>query len=198
MTRDLRNQNPDDQSGPHDANQELQWLAFRYVSDEMPRPERDEFEKRLETDSDAQSALVDAMQSTQLIYAALDSEKKTVQLPDRSAAAAQPLFRRQSALLAAAAAILLIFGGWAIYNSGAPDPTGVADSNSNSTELAVAWADTLFDRDLVMLEAELDELAEDVEFEDFITFDSSEETKDWMFITLVDLAETEESAEGPQ
>lgn len=195
MSRDFQNQNPEDQTGiSGTSSQELDWLAFRYVSDEMPDAEREEFEKRLETDADAQNALVDVMQSTQLIYAALDSQKTKVGLADRSKANSKSALQRYSAVLAAAAAILLIVGGWAIY-SGNQNAAGVAVNTQDSTDLAIAWADTLTARELVMLEAELDELAEEGEYEDFVSFDSLEESEGWMYTALVDM---EESVEAPE
>lgn len=203
MSRNLRNQNFDNQSGNNEATgEDLDWLAFQYVSDELPQLQREQFEKRLETDLDAQTALVDVMQQSQLIYATLDSEQrsesKTV-LADRSAVATRrPLLGRQSALIAAAAAVLLMVAGWAIYNSqNAPNgPSGIASTNAPiPTDLAVAWADTIADRDLILIESELDELADEVELVDFVSDDSSEDAEDWMFIALVDLEESTEVLE---
>ena len=202
MTRDEK---PENQSGADSTpGQELDWLAFRYVSDELPDSEREEFEKRLETDSDAQSALVDVMRSTQLIYAALDADQtkdagqtNKVERADRSNSSSDPASqgRRRSALLAAAAAILLTVAGWTIFNS-SPNTAGVAVNNSqDSSELAIAWADTLTAREIVMLEAELDELSDEVEFVDFQNDDSSEEAKDWMYLALVELEDSVEVLE---
>lgn len=197
MSRDFRNQNPESLSGTDSpSSQELDWLAFRYVSDEMPAAEREEFEKRLETDGEAQLALVDVMRSTQLIYAALDSQKTKVtkvELSGRSKANSKSMIQRYSAVFAAAAAILLMVAGWAIYN-GAQN-SGVANNSQNSTDLAIAWADTLTARELVLMEAELDELAEEAEFEDYVNYESVGESDSWMYTALVDM---EESVEVPE
>ena len=198
MSRDSRNQEPEDQLGAGSSSgQELDWLAFRYVSDEMPDAQREEFEKRLETDTEAQLALVDVVRSTQLIFAALDSQEAEVGLPDRAIgprggakANSKPALQRYGSLLAAAAAILLMVAGWAIYSQ---NGSGVA-SNASS-DLAVVWADTLTARELVMMEAELDELADETEFEDFVSYGSLEESDGWMYMALVEM---EESVEVPE
>lgn len=198
MSRDFRNRNPEDQPGTDStSSEELEWLAFRYVSDEMPETERAEFEKRLEADTEAQSALVDVMRSTQLIYAALDSAKSKVGLADRSDANTKSAVQRYSAVLAAAAAILLMVCGWAIYN-GSQNGPGVAVNNSqNSADLAVAWADSLTAHDLVAIEAELDELADEVEFDDFVASsdDSLGESEGWMYVALVEMEKLAEVSE---
>ena len=194
MSDDFRNPNPENLAGADSPfSQELDWLAFRYVSDEMPAAERGEFEKRLETDEAAQLALVDVMRSTQVIYAALDSQKTKVQRSDRSKAKSKSVFQRYSSVLAAAAAILLMVVGWTIY-SGIQD-FGFASNSQNSTDLAIAWADTLTARELVKVEGKLDELAEETEFEDFVSYDSPGESGSWMYTALVDI---EESVEVPK
>ena len=200
MSRDLRNQNPDDQSGH--STSELDWHAFRYVSDEMSDSERGEFEKRLETDPEAQAALVDVVQSTQLIYAALDSQHDSqTDLQDSqkvnvaSRASSKPGLQRLRAVLSAAAAILLMVAGWSIYSGNQNSPEAAFNNTQSSADLAVAWADTLSARDLVTVEAELDELAEEVEFEDFVSYGSLEESRGWVYAALVEM---EESAEVPE
>ena len=198
MSRDSRNQEPEDQLGAGSSSgQELDWLAFRYVSDEMPDAQREEFEKRLETDTEVQLALVDVVRSTQLIFAALDSQEAEVGLPDRAIgtrggakANSQPALQRYGSLLAAAAAILLMVAGWAVYSQ-----NGSGMANNASSDLAVAWADTLTARELVMMEAELDELADEAEFEDFVSYGSLEESDGWMYMALVEM---EESVEVPE
>jgi len=199
MSRDLQNQNFDSQPG--DTNgQELEWLAFRYISDEMPESERLQFEKRLETDLTAQTALVDIMQQTQLLYAALETgsnaDQKTVLPAKRSATTRRPLLRRPNALIAAAAAVLLLIAGWSIY-SGNQNGLGTtastpAGNTQNSTELAFAWADSMSERDLVLMDSELDELVEEFEMVDFSADGSSE---DWMFIALVEMEDSAEVLE---
>jgi len=205
MSRDFPNQNPGNSTGPDSpSRQGLDWLAFRYLSDELPESEREEFEKQLETDSDAQTALVDAVQSTQLMYAALEPQKTMVELADRNKSINRPELADktdeaslrshgwQGAVLSAAAAILLMLGAWAFYGANS-DSSSIAGNNSlSSTELAVAWADQLTAREIGGIEAGLDELADEVEFEDLFSAGSLEEPEDWMYTALVEM---ENSAE---
>ena len=136
------------------------------------------------------------MQQTQLLHAALKSDQKTVLPAERSTSTRRPLLRRQSALIATAAAALLLIAGWSIFNSNqnatgttASTPSGNAQ---NSTELAFAWADTLSERDLVLLDSELDELVDEFEIVDFSADGSSE---DWMFIALAEMEDSTEVLE---
>lgn len=199
MSRNLQNQNVDGQPGDNNG-QELEWLAFRYVSDELSESEREQFEKRLETDLSAQTALVDVMQQTQLLYAALgsyqSSDQKSVLPAKRSTTTRRPLLRRQSALVATAAAVLLLIAGWSIYSgnqNGSGTTASTPTSNAqNSTELAFAWADSLAERDLVLMDSELDELVDEFEMVDFTADGSSE---DWMFIALVEMEDSAEVLE---
>ena len=165
----------------------------------MSDSERGEFEKRLETDPEAQAALVDVVQSTQLIYAALDSQQTDLQDSQKvnvaSRASSKPGLQRLRAVLSAAAAILLMVAGWSIYSGNQNSPEAAFNNTQSSADLAVAWADTLSARDLVTVEAELDELAEEVEFEDFVSYDSLEESRGWVYAALVEM---EESAEVPE
>jgi len=199
MSRDLQNQNFDSRPGDNNG-QELEWLAFRYISDEMSESERLQFEKRLETDLAAQTALVDAMQQTQLLYAALEAgsniDQTTVLPAKRSATTRRILLRRQSTLIATAAAVLLLIAGWSIF-SGNQNGLGTTASTStgniqSSTELALAWADSISERNLVPIDSELDELVDEFEMVDFSAEGSSE---DWMFIALVEMEDSAEVLE---
>ena len=195
MSRNLQNQNVDGQPGDNNG-QEIEWLAFRYVSDEMSKPEREQFEKRLETASDAQTALVDVMQQTQLLYAALGADQKTVLPAERSTTTRRPLFQRQSALIATAAAALLLIAGWSIFNGNQDRPgataTAPATNAQNSTELALVWANSLSERELELTDSELDELVDEFEMVDFSADISSE---DWMLAALEEIEGLEGSAE---
>ena len=63
--------NPDNE--PEFKPNDLHWLAFCYIADELAPSERTVFEARLENDELAQQAVVEAVQQAQVLYSTLNS-----------------------------------------------------------------------------------------------------------------------------
>lgn len=197
MNRDLRNQNETDNPN------ELDWLAFQYISDDLEVSKRKAFEARLETDTLAQQAVVDAVANTQLIFASKslvenDSTIPKVTSKQTPATLSLPLLRRPSVLFAAAAALLLLVAGWNYFSQTSPSNPLVATNLQVDDELVEVWADTLdADNELALnpddlfvdldLDIELEESADELD----------QPVEDWMFAALTELA-TDEGMEESQ
>lgn len=167
----------------YDPN-DLDWLAFRYVADELEPAERDAFEARLVKDDLAQQSVVDAVQQTQVLYSSLNSTsfndvKEPVARPPRPFY--QSSAKQIAILVASTAALLMLAIGWAWMSSpGGSDDFGISDSD----QLASAWVATL----VVMSNEELDEFV----VEESLAADTiNEDAGDWMFVALTDLEDAE-------
>ena len=185
-------------------NQDLDWLAFCYISDEMSESDRESFESRLESDSLAQQALVDAVEQTQLIYASrLETEAgQTVQLASVEAKTNPSWSKRPGVLFTAAAAMLLIVIGWSLSGDTSPsDDSEIANTVSNTTttlesNLAVAWADTLVEKDSLLVDNIEEEFLDD--FDQYSLagpVEEMDESEDWMFVALTDMEDSSEDLE---
>lgn len=133
----------------------LNWLAFRYISDEMSEAEVDAFETRLNPESDA------------FEVAACEAVARAVQLNDAVAVACEPVARPVSQLtreltsrgdVAArrvsvlAALVTVITVGWALTLPTSPSRVEVVDSpaplpaespsDDTTGELVLMWADS--------------------------------------------------------
>lgn len=164
---------------------DLDWLAFCYVADELDEGMRAKFEARLENDELAQQAVADAVQQARVLYTSLDStstndvkEPVVLAVPmDRNS------IKRSGILLASSAAMLMLLAGWAWFSiplSGNPD----ALAESDSDRLASAWVETL----VVMSDDELDDFIEE---ESFDTESIDEESDNWMLVALTDIEDSE-------
>ena len=126
-----------------EEQEQLDWLAFQYVADELNQSERAAFELRLAEDSDASEAVVAAMKLAQQIDHSLKvasehtgstspmaNSADSIQ-PERPATLHSTRFSTQLAIAASVAALL--FGWWAIN----PPDTKTLD---NYSSVAIAWA----------------------------------------------------------
>ncbi|MDG1874227.1 MAG: hypothetical protein P8J27_09965 [Mariniblastus sp.] len=185
------------------GDQDLDWLAFCYVSDELSESDREEFEARLASDAAAQQALIDAVEQTQVIYAGrrLAESSHTIQISMSQRPPARSWLKRPGILFTAAAAMLLVVISWGLLSDPtAPNDSGVTDAGSIAatfeSNLAVAWADTVVEKEELMLDR-----AEDEFFDDFseIAFtdadDKTVETEDWMFVALTEIENSAEAFE---
>ena len=180
--------NDRDSRKPHAQNdQELDWLAFCYLANELDDTERIRFESLLENDATAQQAVVEAMEQTQLIYASLDQAPVPIVQRVSLAAPVAITYRRKltRVLLASVAALLLIVTGWDWYAGQHNAP--IVDGDSDG--LASAWVETL----VAMNDDSFDGLfEEEVTADDFGTDYLSD---DWMFVALTDLEDSTEGAD---
>ncbi|MFT5301293.1 MAG: hypothetical protein ACI87E_000554 [Mariniblastus sp.] len=183
--------NPRSNEPAFDSN-DLDWLAFCYIADELDVDQRTAFERRLETDEQAQNSLVGAMRASELVYATLDSTSSDdVKSGSISVAPRANLIpsthRRVYWLAGMSAAVVFLAWGWNWYP--APDSSEsapVAVAMANPDHLASAWVDTVLSDTGTDLEA----LAhEDADSDEFLG-----EEEDWMFVALTDL---EDSTETP-
>jgi ferric-dicitrate binding protein FerR (iron transport regulator) len=186
--------NDAESNGEFDPN-DLDWLAFCYLADELDEAQRAAFELRLESDEQAQNSLVAAMRESQLVFATLDSTSSNVTQDQATITLAPQAFSTQSSiakkrfglLIGSAAAICLLVGGWAWYSNPSNDESEMAVAISDSDQLASAWVDTA----LILDDESLDELIDE---DSRIELD--EESADWMFVALTELEDSSESLDG--
>lgn len=200
MNRDSRQPEPD-------ASPSLAWLAFCYIADEMTATEKSKFEFRLKDDEQAQQAVVDAVQQTQWIAASqiaasqssqpqpTTASPTTVGLPSQPSAAPTRSLARAGLLVAIAASLLFVVIRWNGQPSlDSPSPSAVDQVAANeiagetqSEDLAIAWADTLVALD--------DDEFVDVIEEETALYATEDEIENWMFAALVDQSDAMEGVE---
>lgn len=171
----------------------LDWLAFCYVADELSETDRNQFEARLEEDHEAREAVVTAMQQAELIWLACDDSSANslpIQRTQRNVSKDTSRHRssRATALATGAAALLLMVLGWGWYVN--------QDNNNNaaiseSENLAVVLAELVEEES----DAELEPEFVDFEIEDGDSSFAEDEMSDWMFVALVDEESEFEGAE---
>ncbi len=209
---DLDVSNRNNQLNKSEMNQEnfendLDWLAFRYISDELPEEERDLFEQSLAENQAAREAVANAMQQSQLMYAVFDTQSSdvadAVSVGEKSSPGSNShrhISRRSLSrtLLNLAAAMLLMVGGLVWYSqvshdSGAYGPVGRAVPELGNDEVeASAWVTTLGQSASQGTSSEFALLDEELLYTDAV-YEPSESDNDWMLVALVDLASDEES-----
>ncbi len=127
--------------GPSGDPGSLDWLAFRYVADELPDEQRIAFEARMADDQSAREAVEQAVavgQAAWQAFAILEGDEVQKVLPVRSGGVGVRRNRKPYWILASAVA-LLIAAGW--ITSQLPD-----DGLGNGVEsdlVAVAWAEVV-------------------------------------------------------
>lgn len=186
---------------------DLDWLAFRYISDELPEEERDLFEQSLAENQAAREAVANAMQQSQLMYAVFDTQSSdvadAVSVGEKSSPGSNShrhISRRSLSrtLLNLAAAMLLMVGGLVWYSqvshdSGAYGPVGRAVPELGNDEVeASAWVTTLGQSASQGTSSEFALLDEELLYTDAV-YEPSESDNDWMLVALVDLESDEES-----
>lgn len=124
------------------------WLAFRYVANEMSHDERQRFEERLSDDQAAREAVASAVELTQTI-ASIETVEHAVELSARNVFQNRR-WQRATWTAAAMAGCLAVVLGWQLVGQllkGNPSQrSGIshrrAASGSDSDKLAQAWLDT--------------------------------------------------------
>ena len=182
-----------------DRLEELDWLAFQYVADELDGVERAAFELRLEEDTAACEAVVSAMKLAQAVDHSFGTELRkdgtTPEAVDREirpasqspATANHSSFSRTAALSIAATVAAAIFGWWLINQP-------AANSIDNHGTVAIAWADSGEDTNW---DSSADTIVADdlqsvgyesiQDAEDDLLRDSDDE---WLLVALVDIEDT--------
>ena len=131
MNRNMRNDRNFD---------ELEWLAFCYISNELDDESRIKFEVRLAEDQATRDAIVQAMELTQLLDVSIADEnrKQTGDLPGSTTYLAEQKGtyhiaskQRVKSLLVAAAALLLVAVGMNWYSQSGSEDAGSANVTSS-------------------------------------------------------------------
>lgn len=125
-------------------NDGLNWLAFRYLSNEMSAAERDAFEQRLLTDTEALETLARTVQLTEAVAAV---RAETIETGRVSQPARRRRWVRSVRWMAAAAAacVLGILVLRSFHDRGsfpkAPDDRGSLDRRATAS-VATVWAES--------------------------------------------------------
>ncbi len=133
----------------------LNWLAFRYISDEMSEAEVDAFETRLNPESKAFEvaaceAVVRAVQLNDAVAVACEAAVRPVVDHSRSETSRGDVAARRVSVLAASVTVLAV--GWALTLPVSSPRVEVADSpalqsvgsppGDTASELVLMWADS--------------------------------------------------------
>ena len=195
------------------SSNELPWLAFCYVANELDSQTRREFEIRLEHDQAAREAVAQAFDNALMLDQALASEvselsagvnelsrpksKSELKRPVRSTLASpKPVWA--TALIgigiAGLLALILLQLPWKPRQveiaQNANSPTLTERTNA-SVSLAETWADSDWDIELETdIEADSNQLDPNDRNQEFVLDD---EQDDWMSATLIDMAEEPKS-----
>lgn len=176
----------------NELTNDLDWLAFCYIADELNEEQRDAFEMRLADDQQARDSVVQAMERSQLLLVALadvNAPTATIQLERRNSH--QISSRLASRLLAFASALLLMTTGmiWLAnsdhMNSYHPPLAQQHSASFDAENLAFAWADSLNEISDVDFESPADE---DSGFANPV----ADRAEDWMIFALEDLKDAED------
>jgi hypothetical protein len=174
----------------NEFSNQLDWLAFCYIADELNEEQRNAFEMRLAEDQQARDAVVQAMEQSQLLFVALTDVDAVTTIPGQRRSSYRLSPQLASRLLAFAAALLLMTTGliWLAnsdyMNSNHPPLAQTHSAGFDAEKLAFAWADSLDEISEVDFELPADE---DSGYTDEVV----ERAEDWMFFALEDLENTD-------
>ncbi|MDB4533459.1 hypothetical protein N9242_01205 [Vicingaceae bacterium] len=123
---------------PNSNQDQLDWLAFQYISDELVDQQRFEFEKRLAKDQCARDAVTRQVELAQSLYRHFDEsvvfdEGKEVQLASRSATGSK--IGWSSIAVTASVVIALLAISWFLQSG--DDKNKLA--NGDNEQLVDAW-----------------------------------------------------------
>jgi hypothetical protein len=178
-----------------EQSNDVEWLAFCYVANEMPVDQRDRFEERLANDQAAREAVATVVELTQTI-AGIESVEHSIQVATPPSRGAQ-VWQRATWIATAVAACLAIVLGYQlvshVLNNGDDQPDGIAeedlDSGRDSSELAQAWVEAADDSSEILLvgvstDNSNGEALEDSAFSDSMVEPETVETPDWMLAAV--------------
>lgn len=165
---------------------DLDWLAFCYVADELESSERDEFEKRLAEDQQAREAVEKAVSLGQIVYATRGERNVRVANAapacERLPTATRPVQVHVGVLLAASIVLTLFSAGWFWHTRTESNVDQIVASSVATDALVIAWADMLEQTDEDDL---LNTDSDDVLFDDF-----DDQSVSWMADALEDASES--------
>lgn len=137
--------NNDEMRDPSDPSQDLDWLAFCYIADELDADAKAEFEKRLESDVAACEAVASAVQLSSLVDGACKNPEPVVLSSAGNETYQSDGFRFAPSLVFAASILLCLFAAGWVWTNGS---TG----NNDSFEIASTWAESLTDEGFDLLQ----------------------------------------------
>jgi len=138
------NLNNDNEKRDEPSGDDLDWLAFCYVTDELDAESRAAFEQRLATDVIACEAVADAVHLSSLVYEVAEADdNKLVELPADPAEHTQPAKWSVVPTLVFAASVMLclLAAGWIWTNSNG------TQQSPDANQLATTWAEAFVDED---------------------------------------------------
>lgn len=115
------------------SDADLDWLACRYVLNELSGPELDKFEQMLATDDRACNAVVEAVL---LVEGVVQAERSPVEVPVIQPATRHASYRINAALVGSAAALVLTVGWLSFFKKPFDRPSG-----ETATTVAALWID---------------------------------------------------------
>lgn len=122
---------------------DLEWLAFQYISGELSLEECHDFEMLLAEDQAARDSVVRAVRLTQATTLVFNASPGAEIRPARQPAAGRPrksIYRLIAIAAAACLALALVFvPEWSFVRHDLPE-NGQASSHSEMHDLALAWA----------------------------------------------------------
>ena len=178
----------------HEFSNQIQWLAFCYIADELDDEQRIAFEKQLADDQDARDAVVQAMEQSQLMLAALNEAKLVPSGRRTRLLSRQYSPKLASRLLAFAATLLLMTTGliWLAnsdYLNSYHPPVAKFQSTSFDADLASAWAESFSDVSAADFEYSSDKESGDGGLTETV-FEGAE---DWMLSALEEMETADDS-----
>ncbi len=182
----------------NDKPNDIDWLAFRYIANELDSTEATEFESRLETDQAARQAVALAVREASQLHAAI-TEAAADGPAATLAASSTSLWNVPATRIAviAGSCLTLLLAVIAIRSTlsepldVATHPTDALPSSNNaiqdSTELAFAWAqgfDVDIDEDAILAERSADSLESEVASTPITNGDQPLVAPSWMLAAL--------------
>lgn len=170
--------NNNDSLEPSNPGQDLDWLAFCYIADELDAATKAEFELRLQTDVEACEAVASAVQLSSLVCEACE-EPEALELVEVAADDNRGWSLAPALVFAASILLCLFAAGW-VWNSG-------NSGGDDSFELASTWAESLTEDAADSLQ-NVNESA--IVLSSAETFDSPSDLDSdvsWMLVALADM-----------
>ena len=177
---------PDKRSAGEFSN-DLDWMAFCYIADELSGEELAQFEARLASDQAARDAVEQAMRISTAIYECKlptsEPAVRTVQAAAHSADSSRSASssRTVAQWIVGLAAALLVGVGLAAWMANSNQSKSGDIAMTQDEELAIAWADTLQEVELSVV---VDEFQDEFQF---ASLEGSGDEDDWMFVAFTQM-----------
>lgn len=167
--------------------EELNWLAFCYIAEELDEPARTNFENRLEHDQAAREAVANAMAQAQFIWEACDQSSAS----PRTKFNPQPVAHNNKLglFVGIAAALALMVGGFMWMANSDNGVNSITDAQDQESQVALAFGEVIAEDNDAANEFVSEPYYQEVNFVD------SDEEDDWLYVALTDLEDSYEGVE---